>query len=183
MYRARVEREVWLGGVFPRRVFKRSPSSTKFFDSANMTSSEFFEMLRALCDELNEGGFTFGVVDPNPGRFASGHFGRFPVAKFSRNDPVSEFLDFVLYGENDAISFQVFEIVILSDSGSFVAYGRRVDEYGVVSIFDGLGMRSKAMPKALAAGFLMIEVNYTNVSRILGRLRLAVRNSLIFSDG
>jgi hypothetical protein len=155
LYRLRVKQEVWLGNVFPRRVFMRSPVSTRFFDSAYMTSPEFFEVLRSLCNEFNEDGFVFGVMSPDPQRFASGHSGRFPAARFSRKDEVSAFLDFVLYGGNDAIAFQVFEVVILSDGGSFAVYGKRVDEYGVVSTFDEIELDYKKMPAAFAVDFLM----------------------------
>ena len=97
----------------------------------------------------------FGVLSPDPQRFALDHSGCFPAARFSRNDEVSSFLDFVLYGGNDAIAFQVFEIVIMSDSGSFAAYGKRTDEYGVVSTFNQIGSDHKKMPAAFAVDFLI----------------------------
>jgi hypothetical protein len=154
-YRQRTIQEIWLGNVFPRRVFKRIPASTRFFDSAHMTSPEFFEFLQSLCNEFDEDGFYFGVLRPDPQRFAIDHSGRFPAAWFSRNDQVSTFLDFVSHGGNDAIAFQVFEIAILTKNGSFSAYGTRENEYGAISTFKEVELNRQKAPIAFALHFLM----------------------------
>jgi hypothetical protein len=56
LYRLRITGEVWLGDVFPRRVLKRTPLSTRFFESAYLTGSRLFEMVRSLFNDFNEDG-------------------------------------------------------------------------------------------------------------------------------
>jgi hypothetical protein len=180
--RQRIVREVSLGDVFPRRVFKRNPVSTKFFDSAYITSPEFFEMLRSLCNEFDEDGFVFGVLKPDPWRFARDNSGFFPAARFSRYDHSSAFLDFVFYGGNDAIAFQVFETVILSNSGWFAAYGKREDEYGVVSTFRETKSDYKKSPAAFTADFLMDDLAFFECIKNFRNFRIS-REQFIESWG
>lgn len=80
------------------------------------------------------------MMNPNPRKYYFNHFGYFPAARFSRNDDAAAFKEFVLRddsppGITSAIAFQAFEIVILSDEGAFVVYGKRADELGVIGIF------------------------------------------------
>ncbi len=154
-YRTRVNHEVFTGSIFPRQTFKRKAISTRFFDSGWLTSVELFEVLRSLCNEFEEDGFVFGVISPDPERFARDHSGSFPAARFLRNDSSSSFRDFVMYGSNDAIAFQTFEIVILSDNGAFAVYGKRIDEYAVVSTFKEASGRQQKTPSVFSENFLM----------------------------
>jgi hypothetical protein len=140
LYEKRVNEEVFLGNIFPRRVFKKRPTSVGFFDCAYMTSGELFRGLKSLCDDFDEDGFVFMMLHPDPKKYYFDDLGYFPAARFSRNDDALVFKEFVLRedgpaGITSAIAFQAYEIVIRSDKGAFVVYGKRADELGVIGAF------------------------------------------------
>ena len=125
---------------FPRSIFLKRPRAKAFFDYAYITSDILFELLKKLCTVTGDTGFVFLSISPDAKSYYYEHFNWIPAASFSRDDQSDDHARFVLHdpGESpaDAIAYSVDEVAILSHSSSFIVYGTRASELGVIAILN-----------------------------------------------
>jgi hypothetical protein len=122
---------------FPLSLFSKPPFSQAFVDYGYITSEELFGILTALCNIEDEGGFTFVMTKPDPVKYFLKHFNSLPAASFSRNDGYSAFAEFVTRDPGsspaDAIAYRSDEVMIASDTLSFVVYGSRAFDLATIA--------------------------------------------------
>jgi hypothetical protein len=125
--------------IFPLSVFAKPPSSVAFIDYSYVPSQDFFEVLKKLCRAMHVDGFSFLTTDPDPGTYYDMHFHWLPGAWFSRDDAAKTYTDFMMHDPGkspaDAISYRADEVMIVSDSSSFICYGTRVTDLVVVALW------------------------------------------------
>ncbi|MFM0174016.1 hypothetical protein [Paraburkholderia sediminicola] len=133
--------DLWARATAGVQLLKHAPQDkVVYFDSAIVTTSHFYQFVRALLSFTNADtdNFAFVGLRPDPVGYFFNHFSRFPAIIFQPTDNEADYCAMLQADPGgspaDALAFNTWAYVILPRSGQWIAYG---DDSKEVAAFVG----------------------------------------------
>lgn len=120
------------------RLRERSSTELLYFDSVDLQTQKFFELIRYLLAMKGATDFATLVLKPDPFSYFNVHFGKFPGFVHRAQDTDDEFFEFLLKDPGgslaDSLGTNSEQYVVLPLPGDWIAFGDR--SWGI-GVFDG----------------------------------------------
>lgn len=112
-----------------RMLATKSPADLLYFDSIDLQTQKFFDLIRHLLTANGTSDFATLVLKPDPFNYFNFHFGKFPGFTHRAENTADEFFDILLEDPGDspadALGFNSEHYVGLPLPGDWIAFGDR----------------------------------------------------------